>query len=230
VLRLAAGVVHSQPFDVSLVNTEACRHVVCRLYSLAAQAATLARALFQLRGGVLKTLRKGFVGVANFADESVHDNLKGSRYLLGFKTPDQGAIEPGRNLGGQPIRTATVIGGQSMANARERQRVTAYAGYHVFRLPQPAARDATPRVKRVQPSKADQVACRRRGKGPGLMSRTENEPEGRSERSELSGRYEREVHLKGSGKEKHAVKPRPTGYVQMMNRRVLRIHVRGPLI
>ena len=99
--------------------------------------------------GVLKPIREGVVGVANFADEPINDNPKGPCYLLSVKTLDQGSIKLGRNLRRQPIRTATVDSRKPVTNARERQRVIAYSGHHVFRLPQPLARDATPRVQGV---------------------------------------------------------------------------------
>jgi hypothetical protein len=103
----------------------------------------------QQRGGVLKPVREGFVCVANFLHESVYDNLQGPCYLLSVQTLDQGSIKLGRDRTGQLIGTATVDCGQAVTNARERQRVVANAGHHVFCLPQPTARDATPCVQCV---------------------------------------------------------------------------------
>ena len=166
-------------------------------------------AFAQHRERILQPIPEFLVGQPDFDSKSVDCGAKGSQEFFRSQLLYQCRLKWRGYFLWQSIDPAPVGSRKGMADASQRESMVADTANHVFGLPQTRSRYATPCVKRIQPSHADDVTGSRRGTLPRITSRSENEPEGRRHRPEFRRWYESQIDLQSIGKKKYAVKPRP---------------------
>jgi hypothetical protein len=142
-----------------------------------------------------EALRLDEIGLVKFAEQSGCRRAEGSTQLFGRKASNERVLQPAGYRDRQAVGSLGVGGGQTKAEACERQQLIPDAADPVLGLPGPAALDAGSSMQDVMPRKPYEVSGVERG-GLGLLDRlAEDSLEVRTAGAELSGGSESEVDL-----------------------------------
>jgi hypothetical protein len=189
----------------------------------------LTRSLDQTCERFLQPSGKFLIDASNLAQQSLNRNPESPREFGSVQLPDEGALELRGHSAWQQVHATAMDRWKAVANAGQRQRGVADAAYHVFRLPHISSGDASPRMKCVQPAKANDVPRRRWRYMPGLIRLPEHKAECWRQGSEFRRGHEGEIDLQSAREKKHAVNPLAGPDVKMMQGEMPMVHVRRPI-
>jgi hypothetical protein len=169
------------------------------------------------------------IGQGDLGEQGLGHGPERAAQLTGVQRADERAGHGRGDLRRQLVQAPSLMRGHAMAQAGERKDVIPDTADHVLRLPYPAARDARPRVQRVEPAQANELRRGGRVRHRPLRRAAEQQPERRRDGTELRRRCESDVHLQGAGQQGHAVDGRAAGHVQVIQGPVIAVHQVGPV-
>ena len=163
------------------------------------------------------------------SQQPLNHSLERSGEFGSIQLPHQGRFKRRSHSGWQEVHTSALRGGKAMAKASEGERVVTDAANHIFRLPQFAARNTTPRMKRIKPRHANDC-CGLWWRGvAGFIRLSKYQSERRGQGAKFRLDDESQIHLKGIGKKKYSVGPRASYHVEMMYGMMAIVHVSRPI-
>jgi len=166
---------------------------------------------------------------SHLPQQPLNDSLERPGELAKIELPDQGVFKLRSHCSWQKVHPTTVSGGKAVADASERERVVTDTADHVFGLPQFAAGDTTPGMKRIEPRHAHNCGGRWRRSVPGFIGLSKQQAERRGQGTKVRLDDESEIDLESIGKKKYAVSPRAGDHVEMMQGMMLIVQLGRPI-